>query len=166
MKLSEGTISVLFGIHAPVHSILVLISWIKLYQKFPKLWEVCCIFLHDIGHIGLNYLSDKKQKDKHTVLGAKIARTLFGQKRYDLVIDHDYNRNNRLYKPDKYSWYIAPRWWLYSNTIIEPKVKVGLSINESVRKWREVVKRSIESGEFKNSHDMFLDRLKADRPIT
>ena len=155
--MKEGTVSILIGVHSPIHSILVTISWIKLYKEFPKFWELCCIFLHDIGHFGKDYLSDKKQKNQHPILGAKIAKFFFGKKGYDLIIDHDYNKNNKLYKPDKYSWYITPKLILYSNAFIEPKIKGALSVKDSVNNWINVVKKSIESGEFLNSHELFLN---------
>ena len=157
----EGTISVIIGVHSPIHSIMVTIAWVKLYKKLPKFWELCCIFLHDIGHIGLDYLTYKDQKDLHTLLGAKIAGKLFGRKGYELLIDHDKNKNNYLYKPDKYSWYISPKWVSYVNAIVEPKIKAGMGIRESISKWRSQVAKSIENGEYKNSHDMFLERLQS-----
>ena len=126
-KLKEGTISILLGCHSIVHSFLVLVSWVKLYGKFPKPWQIVCIFLHDIGHLGLDYLSNFEEKKEHWRFGAEISRTLFGKKGYSFVAGHcDYSNENRsaLYKADKYSWYIAPKWWMYCNAYFEPLLAV------------------------------------------
>jgi len=156
--MKEGTVSVLIGVHSPLHAILVLIAWIKLYKKFPKFWELCCIFLHDIGHVGKDYLTSIEEKNLHPVLGAKIAKVLFGQKGYDLIIDHDRNKKNRLYRPDKYSWYIAPTMLLYWDTIVEPKLKKGETLRNSVKSFRSQVEQSIETGQWTSSHQFYLRR--------
>src|SRR3990167_6280834 len=114
MRIKQGTASWFFGCHSLIHSILVLISWIKLYGKFPEFWEICCIFFHDIGHINLDYLDNFEEKKVHWKLGADIAMALFGWKGYDLVAGHCHYsgaEESKLYKPDKYSWHIAPVWW-------------------------------------------------------
>ena len=159
--ISQGTISILFGCHNIVHSLLVIISWRKLYGSYPKFWQLCCILLHDIGHIGLNYLNSLEKKEKHWILGAKIAKVLFGWKGYYLVSGHcEYSLHSRslLYKADKYSWYIAPYWWLYSNTIFEPKLRMGYRIHETIVYFKKQVRNSIETGEFKSTHQLFLER--------
>ena len=160
----QGTISFLIGIHSPVHSILVLLSWRKLYGSWPKFWELICIFLHDIGHLGLkDYLLDSKVKAKHWVLGARIAGRLFGSKGYDLVAGHcEYSGVPRspLYKADKYSWYICPAWLHLAFTFVEPDVFRGFTRMESVRDFQNRVKTSIESGEYTSSHGLYLARLK------
>lgn len=71
--MTQGTVSILFGCHSPIHSVLVLMSWKKLYRHWPRWWQIVCIFLHDIGHWGLDYLDDVNQKNKHWELGARIA---------------------------------------------------------------------------------------------
>ena len=156
--MKQGTISILIGVHSPIHSILVLIAWIKLYKKFPRFWELCCIFLHDIGHVGKDYLTSIEEKRSHPILGARIAKVIFGQKGYDLIIDHDTNKENRLYKPDKCSWYIAPTMLLYWSTIVEPKLKKGETLRESVKNFRNQVKQSIETGQWTGNHQFYLRR--------
>ena len=87
--MTEGTKSYLFGCHQFfIHPLIVVIAWIKLYKKFPKFWELVCIFLHDIGHIGKNYLTNYEEKRQHWILGARIAKRLFGWKGYHLICGH------------------------------------------------------------------------------
>ena len=82
--MKQGTVSVLFGCHSIVHSFLVLASWRILYGRFPKFWQIVCIFIHDIGHWGLDYLDNEDEKKKHWILGAKIAFYLYGKKGFFL----------------------------------------------------------------------------------
>lgn len=155
----QGTISVLFGTHSIVHSLLVIISWRKLYGKMPAFWELVCILLHDIGHIGKQYLDNLEAKQEHWILGAKISDYLFGEKGFLLVAGHCVYSSypeSKLYKPDKYALHIAPTWWLLLNTVFEPKLKTGYSARESVRVLQQRVKESVESGEYHSSHDFYL----------
>ncbi len=161
--ISQGTISVLVGCHSPIHSILVLMAWIKLYKKWPKFWQIVCIFLHDIGHFGLNYLSDYEQKKMHWRRGATIACKLFGSKGFLFVAAHDINtihqyNEHPLYRSDRYSWSIAPYCWLYSNCIFEPKLRMGYTINKAVKIFRDMVRESINTGKFHETHSFFLKR--------
>lgn len=163
-NISQGTISILFGCHSIVHSILVLISWIKLYKKFPKFWQLICIFLHDIGHTRLNYLDDYEQKKKHWILGSNIAMKLFGKKGYDFVAGHDTHSNVKrslLYKPDKYSWYIAPKWWLYLTVIFEPKLLGNKDrIIDAVNDFKKRVVINIETNTYQSTHEIYIERCK------
>lgn len=161
--MKQGTISILIGCHSIIHSFLVLEAWIRLYKRLPLPWQAICIFLHDIGHYGRDYLDDESEKDKHWILGAEIAGYLFGDKGYDLVAGHCERsglKQSDLYKADKYSWYIAPRWWCFLNTITEPKLRMGYTRWEAVNKFKEQVAKSIESGEFKSTHSLYLERCK------
>lgn len=165
--MKQGTVSVLFGVHSPIHSILVLLSWRILYGSWPRFWEGVCIFLHDVGHWGLQYLDSHEEKRKHWRRGAEIARRLFGEKGWTMCAGHDRSSGyseSPLYKADKYSWQIAPWIWLYSNCIVEPKVSMGYSAPEAIRLFRAQVKRSIDSGEFRPTHEFFLDRCKNSKP--
>lgn len=153
----------MFGCHSVIHSCLVLIAWRKLYGGWPKFWQGVCIFLHDIGHVGLDYLDDFEQKKRHWELGAKIGRWLFGYKAYDLLAGHCSHSGHLLsdlYRPDKYSWHIAPRWWLFSNTIFEPKLAMGYGRWEAVALFKEQVRQSVESGEYQSTHAMYLKRCR------
>lgn len=161
--ISQGTISVLCGCHSVIHSLLVIKAWRRLYGAYPAFWQLVCIFLHDIGHLGLNYLDDYEAKKTHWKLGARLAHILFGPKGFELVAGHCSHSGappSELYKADKYSWYLAPRWWLYSNALIEPKLRMGYSRKEAVRRFQEQVRQSVESGAFRSTHSMFLQRCR------
>jgi len=98
---------------------MVIISWKKIYGTLPSWWELVCILIHDIGHLGKDYLDNYEEKKKHAELGSSVAGKLFGMKGYDLVFGHNaYNGQDKsnLYYPDKYSWTIAPIWWMITNT--------------------------------------------------
>ena len=132
----------------------------KLYRRLPKFWQVVCILLHDIGHWGKNYLDDYDKKKRHAELGAKVARVLFGQKGYDFIVGHNtYNGNQRsqLYAPDKYSWVIAPVWWLVSNQIFEPKlIRKAHGRWESAVMFKEAMRENMKSNFNEQGHDIYL----------
>lgn len=120
--MKEGTITVLFGAHNIFHSIIVLISWIRIYKKFPSFWQLFCIFIHDIGYFGKDYLTNLSNDD-HEILGATIAKRLFGQKGYDFVFGHRSNNNvySLLERADDFSQVITPIWLMKLNYLIENK---------------------------------------------
>lgn len=161
MRMSEGTISIIVGCHSAFHCLLVLVSWLKLYKSFPAVWELACICLHDIGHLGKDYLTDDRLKQIHWELGAKIAGKLYGSKGYDMVAGHCTESGrplSKLYKPDKYSWYIAPVWWLCITNVLEPNIRrPDQGVLEEVRGFKLKVKASIESGTFRSTHDIYLE---------
>lgn len=159
--MKQGTKSILFGSHSTIHSILVWRAWCILYHEQPEVWQVACIFLHDIGHIGKNYSDNINEKHQHWILGANIARKLFGQKGFDLIAGHDgYNNmpKSKLYKADKYSWYISPYWWLWLNNIIEPYIRFGMGNREAIIEFQAWVKKNVESGEYRPTHDCHTER--------
>ncbi len=161
--MKQGTISIIIGCHSPFHSVQVIRAWIRLYGYLPVPWQIICIFLHDIGHIGLDYLDDYEQKKRHWLLGAKIAGFLFGQKGYDFIAGHCKHSGlakSSLYKADKMSWHVAPRWWLWLNTIFEPKLRMGMSRWEAVEAFKKQVADSVENGYYKSTHDFYLERCK------
>jgi len=170
LKCSEGTVSVLFGCHSVIHSFIVLAAWYKLYGKMPKCWQIVCIFLHDIGHYGLDYLSNLDHKKKHWVLGAKIAKKLYGKKGFDFCAGHCIYSNkpkSKLYKADKYSWYIAPFWWIWLNGLFEPMLRQGHNtITDAVTEFKVNVKSSIESDQYISTHDFYLERVKKSQEKT
>jgi hypothetical protein len=65
---------------------------------------------------------------------------------------------SRLYYADKYSWYIAPYWWLYWNNIVEPKLKCGMKNRDAVIDFQKSVKWSIECGLFRQTHSFYEER--------
>lgn len=163
--ISQGTISVFFGCHSIVmHSLLVIMAWKRLYGRYPQSWQVVCIILHDIGHLGLNYLDDYEAKKTHWRLGARIATLLFGQQGFDFVAGHcEYSgvSLSALHKADKYSWSLAPSWWLYTNTLTEPKLRMGYSRRDAVLHFQAQVRQNIESGAFRSTHTLFLERCQS-----
>jgi len=158
--MKQGTISVLFGCHSVFHSMVVIVAWRKLYGRFPAWWEGVCILLHDIGHWGKDYLDDYEVKKTHAHLGARVAGALFGKKGYDLVFGHNaYNGGERskLYEPDKYSWVIAPVWWLMSNQIFEPKlIRRGCGRRESAIMFKSAMAENMRNGFKEQGHDIYL----------
>lgn len=161
--MKQGTVSVICGCHSPVHSLLVLKAWKKLYCKWPEPWEVACIFLHDIGHWGTDYLDDYEKKKEHWLLGAYVAHKLFGSKGYALLAGHSSHSGfpkSKLYKADKFSWSLAPYWWLWTNCVAEPKLQMGYTKREAIKRFRSQVKESLESGKYQETHQFYLDRCK------
>lgn len=160
--MKQGSWSVLLGCHSLFHSMLVIIAWVKLYKRLPNWWQFVCILLHDIGHWGKDYLDDLKQKRQHWILGAEIAGKLFGDKGFKLVAGHDKYSGypeSLLLKPDKYAWAIAPKWWLLTNLIIEPKIRNnGMSRWEHLSSFRREVRKNIAAGSFLSAHDIYLEQ--------
>lgn len=160
--MKQGTYSVLLGCHSPIHSLIVLVAWVKVYGELPSLWQIVGIFLHDIGHFGTDYLNDYEAKKNHWRMGARIAKRLFGQKGYEFIAGHcAYNGQPRseLYYPDKYSWVIAPSWWMISNTYFEPKLqRRGSSRKESAIMFKEAMKENMGSNFIKQGHDIYLEQ--------
>jgi hypothetical protein len=158
--ISQGTMSVLAGCHSPIHSIVVWAAWVKIYHRQPKLWQIVCIFLHDIGHWGKQYLDNVSEKEAHGELGAKVAHKLFGQKGFDLINGHNTYRGqsrSMLFEPDKYSWIIAPYWWMYSNTFFEPKlIRKGSTRRESVLMFKSAMADNAKTGYQERGHDIYL----------
>lgn len=158
--MKQGTVSVLFGCHSLVHSLLVVVAWWKLYHSLPNWWELICILIHDIGHWGKDYLDDYESKRKHGELGASLAKFLFGQKGYDLVAGHNaysVTLRSRLHNPDKYSWVISPTWWVASNSLFEPKLRHrGLSRLESATAFKRAMKENMDGGFKELGHDVYL----------
>ncbi len=158
--MKQGTVSVLVGCHSPIHSILVFFAWVKLYNRWPRPWQIVCIFLHDIGHWGTDYLDDYEEKRRHGILGAKVARFLFGQRGYDLVSGHNpYNGHpkSELHDPDKYSWVIAPIWWMITNTVFEPKLqRPGNTRRESAVMFKKAMTENMNTGFRELGHEIYL----------
>lgn len=155
--MTEGTKSILAGCHHwLIHPILVIIAWRKLYGRWPQCWQIICIFLHDIGHIGLQYLSSREEKAKHWRMGARIAERLFGQKGYDLIAGHTSSSvkpRSEMYLPDKMSWLIAPNWWLHTNRFVE-------GFGHTPKEWKQAIKEQHSMGFPVGCHQLYVDRKK------
>lgn len=162
--LSQGTRSVLYGCHAPHHAVMVAIAWRRLYGRWPKLWELACIFLHDVGHVGTNFWDNPEEKDSHWRLGAELADYLFGIEGYLLCAGHEPHsgcKESKLYKADRLSRLWTPTWLLLWERLAEPELRRAQpGWISGVRDLRERLKASIESGEFVSNHDVYLEMLK------
>ena len=158
--MKQGTWSVLFGCHSIVHSLLVILAWKKVYKLWPKLWEIKCIFLHDIGHWGLDYLNNFEEKQEHWRKGASIAYNLYGREGWTLVAGHTTHSGapiSRLRLPDKHSWLLAPIWWLVTNQIFEPKLQRPRKTKvESAIHWKKKVQEYIDNNSTHPLHDVYL----------
>jgi hypothetical protein len=133
-----------------------------LYHSVPAPWETVCIFLHDIGHWGKDYLDDYELKKQHHELGARICGKLFGDKGYRMVAGHNAYKGqerSKLYSPDKYSWLIAPTLWLLSNQIFEPKlIRKSAGRLASCRMFKQTMRDNWEKGLPKQGHDIYLEQ--------
>lgn len=140
--MTEGTKSILFGCHSIIHSLYVLKAWRILYKEWPEWWQVICIFFHDIGHFGKNYLSNLEEKKEHWILGAQICKFLFGQKGFDFVASHTENpfvpMSTKFKGADRYSWVIANVTWLYSNKWIEKGIT-------EPKKWKKICLENMDN---------------------
>jgi hypothetical protein len=159
--MKEGTVSVILGCHNFTHIINVVRAWRRLYREWPKPWELGCIVLHDIGHVGKDYLTDFEQKKDHWRVGAELAGLLFGWRGFHLCAGHcSYSGmpRSRLYKADKMSWYLTPEWLTKWHHIVEPGLRRSdETITEATRRFHDAVKRSVESGEYRDTHDIYLE---------
>ncbi len=158
--MRQGTISVLFGCHSFIHTLVVIAAWWRHYRRPPSWWQVVCILIHDIGHWGKDYLDDYEAKKRHAELGARVARWLFGEKGYLLVAGHNAYEGqpqSALYFPDKYSWVIAPTWWMMSNTWFEPKlIRKGSTRRESAVMFKDAMRENMADGFSEWGHDIYL----------
>jgi hypothetical protein len=167
--MKQGTKSWLYGCHSIVHSFIVIRAWHKLYKSYPNAWQFSCIFIHDIGICGRQYIDNPETKKGHWELGALIAGKIFGEKGYQFIAGHTSESgkpHSLLYKPDKLSQMIAPRWWQLlvakhlEPLLHEPEYKKGMTPEQAVDNWRKTVRESIESGNFIDSHELYMNRRK------
>ena len=160
--MKQGTMSILFGCHSQVHSLMVYIAWVRIYHRLPNPAETVCIILHDIGHYGKNYLDNYEEKKHHAELGAKVAGWLLGDKARQLVAGHNaYNgeQRSKLYEPDKHSWLISPVWWMITNTYFEPKlIRRGSTRKESALMFKEAMRENYKTGWQKQGHDIYIEQ--------
>ena len=157
--MTEGTKSYLFGAHQfLIHPLIVIVAWKKHHGRMPRLWELVCIFLHDIGHIGKQYLSDVEEKRKHWILGARIGQKLFGYPAYALIAGHSTASGlprSKLFWADKFSWVICPMWWILLNDKVE---KFGSQ--RSPWEFRRRARENWRAGCPRGSHDIYLELVK------
>lgn len=176
-EMTEGTKSYLFGCHQFFfHPLWVLLAWRKHFGRWPAWWQVICIFLHDIGICGRNYLSGSK--DGHWRLGAKwsakIVWWLTPQREKEGLAESSWRRafllcaghttesryfpKSDLFWADKKSWLVAPLWWLWWNFWIEGfGTKYGVT---APQEWRQMVRANLATVEPKGSHQLFVENYK------
>jgi len=155
--MTEGTKSVLFGCHSIIHSYYVIRAWKYLYNRYPKFWQIVCILLHDIGHVGLDYLKYENQKKIHWVLGAQISQMLFGRKAFLFCAGHTkdsgYNINSQFKKADKYSSVIASNLWLKWNYKVEDFGRPFVP-----NQWKKKVLENLNND--KDNHELYLELIE------
>jgi hypothetical protein len=154
----EGTKSYLMGCHQfLLHPLWVLLAWRLEYKSWPKFWQIVCIFLHDIGHIGKQYLSNPYEKQIHWVPGANIAEKLFGIKGFRFVAGHSSQSGfskSKLWKADKRSWLVAPMWWLWINYYIEWHNSPHKITPPPL--WKNLMRQNLASDNPIGSHELYL----------
>ncbi len=126
--MTEGTRSLLIGCHSFImHPLMVIKAWHWWFGRWPRPWQIICIFIHDWGIAGRDYLTWKYAKVGHWRCGAHLAYKFFGQKGFDFCAGHtpestrafaDIKRSD-LWYADKASWLVAPIWWLKLNYIFD-----------------------------------------------
>lgn len=153
LQLAEGTKSVLFGAHSPIHSFYVTLAWKQLYGTWPSLQELVCIWLHDLGYIGKNYITNKSNAG-HADLGAWIAYKLFDYCGWCLVMGHSSEAQkkwcideSKLALPDDWSWAIAPLWWMRWNKWVE-----GFKVEPLV--WKQAMRDKVLTGDKRSGTEL------------
>jgi len=85
--MKTGLRSYLVGMHNPIlHTIVIVIAWIRMYHGLPSFKELICIMLHDVGYI--KQATIDSPDDKHPELGAWLCGAMLGRKYYFLCIAH------------------------------------------------------------------------------
>lgn len=164
--VSEGTRSLLIGCHQFImHPIQVVRAWRWWFGKWPRPWQVACIFLHDIGLAGRQYLSDPKAKNGHWGLGAEVARKLFGERGFLLCAGHtpeSWHPRSDLWYADKASWLLAPVWWMKLNYLLDVSNNGrGVTGPYEFKLW---IGRKLLEDEYPfSAHDCYLDWLENDK---
>ena len=151
--MTEGTKSYLFGSHHwLLHPVAIIRAWRAHYGHYPCLWQAVCIFLHDTGIVGMQYLSGTK--DGHWRRGAEIAGWLFGLKGWKLCAGHciasGWPRSALLF-PDKASWIYQPKWRLALYHLVE-----GFNDTYTVEEWLASVRERARDGFQEDGHAVFM----------
>lgn len=165
--MTEGTKSYLMGCHQfLLHPFWVLIAWRLEYRSWPKWWEVICVFLHDIGICGRQYLSDDKAKKGHWRRGAEMASKTVCRIKDDGHLvnlawfmcgghcpEESGHRESKLFRADKASWLVAPMWWLWWNHWVEGFEKFGIV---KPPKWKRMVAENLKQEKPIGNHELDL----------
>jgi hypothetical protein len=153
--ISEGTKSYLLGCHHwLIHPWAVLKAWKKIYRRRPTWREVICVFIHDIGLVGMNYLSGNK--NGHWERGACLAGLLFGRKYFLFCAGHTDESGilprSDLFAPDKICWLFIPRrildFWQWFE---------GFNSVCTTDEWLDRVEKNFAAGFPKTGHQMWLE---------
>lgn len=162
--MTEGTISYLFGCHQFFfYPLWVLFAWRLEYKSWPKLWQIICIFLHDVGICGRQYISDDEAKLGHWMLGGFLAHELFlklglpriAETSWLFIGGHAPNESgmpkSKMFIPDKRSYLVEPMWMKWVNYYVED---FGIS---NLVDWTERVKENLKREHPLGSHEMYLN---------
>jgi hypothetical protein len=126
-KMTEGTISLLFGAHHfIIHPAQIIIRWMKDHHRLPKFWQLICIFIHDYGLWGMQYLSGSKSG--HWRRGALLAYRFFGSRGFEFCAGHTDESGlprSELFFADKDSRMVGPLWLEKMLCRIEHYEKMG-----------------------------------------
>lgn len=168
--MTEGTKSYLFGCHQFfLHPLWILFAWRLEYGSWPRLWEIICIFLHDVGICGRQYMSDDEAKAGHWQLGGVIAQQFFlawglpkiARRSFDFIAGHCPHESgfpkSMMFRPDKRSYLVAPMWWKWWNYWVE-----GFKITNPVV-WTELVRENLESEVPMEHHELYLSSKEPGR---
>lgn len=158
--MKTGTKSVLWGVHQFIwHPITVLLAWMDLYGR-PKMWEIFCILVHDIGYIGKSEM-DGPEGQQHPELGAKIAGWIFGERAKLECLGHSRSYaeakgipTSRLCWADKWSPMFDPThfYWLrgtLSGEITEYRKTFPRATGESSLMWAVAFKQYVRENSLK-----------------
>jgi len=164
--MTEGTKSYLIGCHQfLIHPLWVLIAWRLVNKGWPRWWELICIFLHDIGICGRNYLSDDNAKNGHWKRGAKwslliidyldhIPYSVRGLQAYRLCAGHTMESDfpsSRLLRADKMARVVMPTWMMWLEYWFEIKKTGGLS----PPKWKKELRGKLALNEPFHAHELY-----------
>ncbi len=154
--MTEGTRSLLLGSHHWLfHPLAIIRAWRAVYGKWPAPWQLVCIFLHDVGLIGMQYLSGPKTG--HWKRGAMIAQILCGEKGFLLCAGHSRTsryKESRLFLVDKLNTLYRPRWEL---EIVHRVEGFGTKYGWSIDRWLASVRQRATEGFREDSHAVFLN---------
>ncbi len=177
--MTEGTKSYLIGCHQfLLHGTWVLLAWRLEYKSWPKWWELICIFLHDIGICGRQYLNDDEAKKGYWYRGAELACRIVGtmkKERLFRIADKDGWKKplwlraieicaghcpeesgfpeSRLSRADKRSRLVAPMWWTWWEYWVEFS---GIRKPDHVRQWRKSVAENLKRKRPLGNHELYL----------
>ena len=156
--MTEGTKSYLIGCHQfLLHPVFVIMAWRLEYKSWPKLWQIVCIFLHDIGICGRQYLSDDTAKNGHWGRGARLTYIWLGIKAYSFCAGHTQESKcpeSALARADKRSWVVAPMWWLWWNYWVEWSGK-GIGVTPPPL-WKKLVAENLKRERPLDSHELYI----------